>query len=298
MQWQTPTPALRALPVTPGSENTGTEASAANGTPSTGSPSDSSNARKFYTISVGLREAYDSNRGTSNNEGQGAFGTSIQASVLASHAFSEDQLTLAYTFSVNYYETATDSGEDVVGSDTQNLQMNHDLNLREIHTFSERTQLTIGDDFTYGIEPQIYENAGTPFNNGEHITNLFSANLSYQWTPRVGLIGTYANTYVNYFDQLVADEQNNVEQSMSGTASVSVLPKLSATFGVIVDDAVYETAERGYIDFTGFGGAQWQVNPDLSVSGRAGATFLSPQVGEEVISPYILASLSWDPDSA
>ena len=290
--FQAPTPSLRALPV---ESAAGTSDSApTSGNSQIGSPTDASTIRKFYTFAVGLRAVYDTNYGTTNSGNSGQYGTSIVASVLLDHEFPEDSITASYTFTGTYFLDETSSSNQA-GSDTQSLDLTHTLLAKDTHTFSERTVLSLAEQLTYGVEPDIYDNVGTPFNNGSHLTNQFSSSLTYQYTPRVGFSAGYSNIISRYDDQIVGDDQNSVQQSASGSINYSVAPKVSLSLGGMLDQIEYETADRGYVDFTGFGGAQWQVNPGLSVSGRAGATFFHPEVGEDTIIPYAGLSIGWSP---
>ena len=65
--------------------------------------------------------------------------------------------------------------------------------------------------------------------------------------------------------------------------------------GGIFDQIDYSQNARGYTSYTGFGGAQWQALPTLSVSGRLGASYTEQAQTQQSaqLSPYGDLSIAW-----
>jgi hypothetical protein len=277
------TPSLRALPVD-----------------STGGGTDASTHRKFYTLSVSLREVYDDNVNTTNTNKQASLESIISPSVLVDFPTPDGDFSGRYTFGLTYYATPPNSsngnGSSPTNSTTSNgsLEMSHDLVLQFTHNFSSRFQLSMAEELRYQIEPNILQSVGTNYQDGAYLTNVLNGNLYAQWTPKVSTVISYGNTVVRYDDSTVGDQQNSVENTGSFTASYALLPKFSASLGTQIDDITYQSGDRGYTSYTLFTGGSWQALPSLSITGRGGIS-LTDTVGASSteVSPYAALSVSW-----
>jgi hypothetical protein len=267
-------PSMQALPASTG--------------PASGSAPviDASNYRKFYTITAELRETYDTNVDTTPHA-QSGYETTISPSILVDFPRENWELSASYTFGlVEYIESAAAGGD--------NLQYYNQFNAQYRHDFSERFSVNASDAFNDSTEPNVFGATGTPYRDGENISNAFTSGLSYQWTPLVGTQTTYANTLVRYLSSEFATTQDSDENTASQTISFSVLPKINASVGGIVDNITYQFQPRGYTDFTAFIGGQWQVLPSITVSARGGGTYtLLGGAGGDSLAPYGDVSGSW-----
>jgi hypothetical protein len=285
------TPSLMALPAPSGTTNSS----------STGPAIDSSNYRKFYTITAELRETYDDNVNTTNINKQTALETSISPSLLVDFPRANSDFSARYTFGATYYSYLGNNAQAInqSGSIGDNVQISNTFIAQFHHDFSERFSLTAAEQFLDSTEPNLFGSTGTPFRDGENISNTANVLLSAQWTPLFSTQTNYSNTLVHYDDSVIAETQDSLENTGSQTFSFSVLPKISLNFGGIVDDIAYDDVTRGYTNYTAFVGAQWQALPSVSVSGRGGASYTQTKEffegGEEQdsISPYAALSLSW-----
>ncbi len=277
------TPAMLALPA-----NTGTTTGGSNG------PGiDANNLHKFWTISVGLRETYDDNVNTSNTNKATSLETSLSPSILVNFPMENTTFTAAYTFSGTYYSQTGGTGSNLQYSNQFSAQLNHD--------FSERFSVNASDGFIDSTEPNIFGTTGTPYRDGENISNAFGAGFNAQWTPLIGSQTTYSNTYVDYLDSAVATGQNSLENTASQTVSFTVVPKISVNFGGIYDTIHYDQITRGYTTYTGFVGGSWTVLPNISASLRGGGSYTTSKqlntAGQYVdvsqVSPYVDLSGSW-----
>ena len=89
-------------------------------------------------------------------------------------------------------------------------------------------------------------------------------------------------------------DQNNVETTGSGSVGYAILPKITVSLGANIDYITYETADRGYTDYTLFAGASWQALPSLSVSVRGGGTYAQTVQSQGSLSPYAAVTISWN----
>ncbi len=261
---------------------------------------DSSNYRKFYTISAELRETYDTNVNTTNVNQQSAFETSITPSILVDFPRENNEFSARYTFGATYYLYSGNQNNtpNQVGNSTNSLQYSNAFLAQLRHDFSERFTANASEQLLDSTEPNLFGSTGTPYRNGENISNAFNANLSAQWTPLFGTQTSYSNNLVRYLDTPVSQGQNSDENTGTQSFSFSVLPKISANFGAIVDDITYDDVTRGYTSYTGFVGGSWQALPSISVSARGGGSYTQTKQSftggtSDSLSPYAALSLSW-----
>jgi len=279
------TPAMMALPVDSGS-------AAAN------------SSRKWWTLSVSLREIYDDNVNTTSTNPQSSLETSISPSLLVDFPSVDGEFSARATVGVIYYEglNGSQSGTNGGGAYNSNsYQFTDELVAQYSHAFSERFNLSAAEDLHYNTDPNILQSTGTNYQNGPYISNSLSGNLTAQWTPLVGTTTGYSNTIVAYEKSAVADAQNSVENTGSQSVGFSVLPKINVNFGGIGDNVTYKaSADRGYTSYTGFAGITWSALPTLTFSGRGGGSYTETvQTGQTQgssgsFSPYAAFSANWN----
>jgi hypothetical protein len=280
-------PAMMALPVDSGS-------AAANST------------RKWWTISVSLRETYDDNVNTTSTNPQTSLETSISPSLLVDFPSVDGEFSARATVGVTYYEglDGNQSGTNGGGTYSSNSYRYTDEFVAQYsHAFSQRFNLSAADNLRYNTEPNILQSTGTNYQNGSYISNSFNGNLTAQWTPLIGTTTSYSNTIVAYEKAAVADTQDSVENTGTQSVGFSILPKINLNTGGIADNVTYKTsANRGYTSYTGFAGLTWSALPTLTISGRGGATYtqtvqtvqtLQGSTGNDSISPYAAFSVYW-----
>ena len=262
---------------------------------------DASGQRKFYTITASLRETYDDNVYTTQTNKEASLETEISPSILCNFPLTGGSFSARETAGVTYYSAA---GSNSNSSGQNNLVGTYNFTDEFVaaytHAFNERFTLNAGEQFRYYTDPSIYESTGTYYYNGAYISNTANAALAAQWTPLLGSSTSFTNTVVSYEEASIAQSENNVENTLSHSFSLTVLPSISASVGGTIDQIDYQDS-RGYINYTGFGGAQWQPTHDLSLSAQAGASYTENnqiagqpnQPGE--INPYGALSFSWAP---
>ncbi len=100
--------------------------------------------------------------------------------------------TAGYTFTSTYYTQTDNTGQPWQYSNEFSAQLRHD--------FSERFSVNAAESFIDSPEPNIYGTTGTPYRDGQNLSNAFTAGFSGQWTPLIGSQTTYSNTIVRYTD--------------------------------------------------------------------------------------------------
>jgi hypothetical protein len=278
------TPALRALPVSPGDIG--------------------ATSRKWYTITVSLRESYDDNPNTTAQNTQTAYETSLTPSLLVDFPMVDGGFTGAFSGNATYYDYVKSSPSTVNGGGAaypSSLQYNGEANGQFSHQFSDRFQLSLSDDLKYYTDPDFFQSVGTYYQNGPYINNLFGGTFTAQWTPLIGTSTSYNNTVVHYFENLVGQSQDSEQNTFTQGLSFAILPKISLNFGGTYDDIEYNAGTRGYTSYTGYTGLTWVALPSLTLSGSLGGTYTETSQATtnegtnptSQVSPYANVSLGW-----
>lgn len=244
---------------------------------------DTSEKPKFYTITASLREGYDDNIFTASSNKVGSFTTEVSPSFLLDFPMDNSDLSVRYTFDSVYFENRKGNQFD----------LNHEFVGRYNHAFSDRFNLDLREQFRYDNEPSLLDSTGTLFRNGAYISNVSSAEFTAQWTPLVGSVTSYSNTLYYYQDQNIATQQNYMENSLNQDVRFSIQPDYTLVFGGIYDTTSYEYLSRGYTNYTGNTGVDWQASPSLVLGVRLGGTITDGDNIGSSVSPYIYTTANW-----
>lgn len=244
---------------------------------------DTANSTKFYTITASLREEYDDNIYTSRYNKKGSFVTEFSPSILVNFNSDNSTFSARYTFGLDYYVSR--SGEPI--------DQTHELLLRYTHQFSDRFSLDVRDQFGYYTNPDLLNGVGTQFRNGGYFINTATADFEAQWTPIFGTSTNYSNVAILYQESDIGNLQNYDENTLTHDFRFAIYPKFTLTVGGIYDNIDYFNYDRGYANYTGDAGLDWQALPNLSAGFRVGGTITVPDGGSEYTSPYASATVEW-----
>ncbi|MCE0499639.1 MAG: outer membrane beta-barrel protein [Methylacidiphilales bacterium] len=239
---------------------------------------------KFYTITAELRETYDDNPYTSTTDKTPTFETSITPSILFDVPMENSQFDSRLTFdATNYAAESSDS-----------TQISADFLARFTHQFSDRFAIDVRDETGYFYEPSLFSYAGSPYQDGNYISQSFSTDFTAQWTPLVSTVSSFSNSEVFYDNSAVAEGEDYIQNSFSQSIGFSILPKYTLVFAGLYSGISYNNIGRGYNSYTGMTGIDWAVLPTMSASVRVGASYTQvDEVGGDTTTPYATASLDW-----
>jgi hypothetical protein len=244
---------------------------------------DTANGPKFYTITASLRGEYDDNVYTSRYNKLGSFVMEFSPSILVNFSSETSTFSARYTFGLDYY--ANRPG--------QPIDQSHELLVRYTHQFNDRFSIDLRDQIGYYTNPDLLNSVGTVFRNGAYFVNTATADFEAQWTPTFSTSTNYSNVAILYEDSEIAQYQNFDENTLTHDFRFAVLPKFNFTIGGIVDDVDYFQVDRGYTNYTGDVGLDWQALPNLSASVRVGATLTASNSESTFLSPYASATVDW-----
>lgn len=245
---------------------------------------DLSNGIKPFTITATLREEYDDNIFTAKTGRVGSFKTDFSPSVLVDLPMEDSDFSARYTFGLVYYSNRPGNSTDT----SQNFVAQYK------HSFSDRFNLNLAEQFLYSTEPSLLTSTGTLYRSGAYYVNTINAGFNAQWTPLFGTTSTFSNTVVRYEENTQAIEQNSIENTGAQNFNFAILPKITAVVGGIIDDITYQSLSRGYTNYTGNAGIDWQALPTLSLGARVGGSYTQPHAySSGTTSPYGALTVSW-----
>ena len=195
----------------------------------------------------------------------------------------DSDFSARYTFDLTYFSHRQGNSFDFT----------HEFVAQYRHSFSDRFGLNVAEQFRYYTEPSLLDSTGTLFRNGAYISNTVNGAFNAQWTPLFGTVTTYSNTIVKYEDGSIALEQDNMENTGTQSFSFAILPKVNFVFGGIVDNITYDDINRGYTNYTGDAGLDWQALPSLTLGGRVGGSITDTDQSGTSASPYAAVTLGW-----
>jgi hypothetical protein len=249
-----------------------------------GLSSELSDMKRYFTITADLREQYDDNINTSKNNRVGSFEEIISPSILFSYPMDNSTFDARYTFGLTYYNhTAGGSQYD----------QDHDVVLRYNHAFSDRFNLDLRDDGGYHTDPSLLQSIGTVNRAGGYYSNIATAEFTAQWTPLFGTVTSYSNNFITYEDQQIGNSQDSDENTASQDFRFAFWPSVTFAVGAIYDNISYFDTNRGFSNYTGDTGLDWQVLPSVSVGFRIGGSITTTDNGPTSESPYASANANW-----
>jgi hypothetical protein len=277
-------------------------------------------AGRPWSLSATLRGFYDDNLNTTPSDKVQAWGVEVSPALVISYPWEQTTLDFAYIYSFKDYDHRP-------AGNTANYDQTHTLSASLLHSFNERSQLSVKDSFVIGQEPDILR-AGNTFDtfqriSGDNQRNYGAINYDGRFSRQLGYEIGYANTYYNYDNQgPIIDPFGNVTPSYSGLldrlehvihldARWQVKPQTVAVVGYQFREMDYTGDEiiglddsgnfmmsdvRNSRSHYGYVGVDHVFRPDLSGSLRAGARYsdyFNNPFDQNGVSPYALASMKY-----
>jgi hypothetical protein len=243
--------------------------------------------KRFFTFTVDVREVYDDNIFDAHNgpEKIASFKEEIIPSILFSYPMENSTFDARYTFTGTHYdhrpgESSWDQDQEVV--------------LRYNHAFSDRFNLDLRDDGGYHVDPSLLDALGSTGREGPYYSNIFTGELTAQWTPLFGTVTSYSNNFITYQNQDIGEEQDSDENTFSQDFRFAFWPTVTLAVGGIYDSIDYLHSDRGFANYTGNVGLDWQALPSLSLGFRVGGSITEiNQGGGSSETPYASANINW-----
>ena len=280
-----PTPGSNASnPTTPGA--TGGAATTVSQADTGGGLSETiADFKKYFTVTADLREEYDDNIYTSNGPNKvSSLKEIISPSLLFSYPMDNSTFDARYTFGLTHYDHRPGSPFD----------QDHDVVLRYNHAFSDRFNLDLRDDGGYHNDPSLQDSLGGVLREGAYYSNIATAEFTAQWTPLFGTVTSYSNNFIRYENSTIGDSQDSDENTVSQDFRFAFWPTVTFAVGAIYDNITYQSTGRGFSNYTGNVGLDYQALPSLSLGFRVGGSITEvDEDNSSSESPYASANINW-----
>jgi hypothetical protein len=241
--------------------------------------------KKYFTVTMDVREEYDDNIYTTNNNKVSSLKEEITPSILFSYPMENGTFDARYTFGLTYYNHSPNG---------QHTDQDHDIVLRYNHSFSDRFNLDLRDDGGYHVDPALLDSIGTVNREGGYYDNIFTGEFTAQWTPLFGTVTSYSNDFIEYENGDIGTDEDSDENTISQDFRFAFWPTVTFAAGVIYDNIDYFQSDRGYTSYTGNVGLDWQALPSLSLGFRVGGSITELNQGSgTATSPYASANINW-----
>ena len=190
-----------------------------------------------------------------------------------------------YTAGITYFNHSNND---------EKVDQDHDVVLRYNKSFSDRFNIDLRDDGGYHIDPALLNGIGTVTRQGGYYDNIFTGEFNAQWTPLFGTVTSFSNNYIYYENGDTGREEDSDENTFSQDFRFAFWPTVTFSAGLIADDQDYFYSSRGYANYTGNVGLDWQALPSVSLGFRIGGSITElNQGGGTSTSPFASLNANW-----
>jgi len=153
-------------------------------------------ASKIWSVSGTLRGFYDDNYTTSHSDSSGkraSWGFEFSPSIDLLVPLQQTELGLRYTYGLYYYQDRQNQGADPI-------DQSHEADLWIDHSFTERWEGKVQDDFSVSQEPQLSSTpTALPYRvEGNNIQNVGTVSVHTDWSMLFSTDVAYESHFVQY----------------------------------------------------------------------------------------------------
>jgi hypothetical protein len=240
--------------------------------------------QKNFAYGLTLRESYDSNIFTSQDEQVDSFVTTVIPDFHYAWGNPSTDIALHYFYQLTYYDHRPGGGGD--------FDQAHDFTADLAHEFSPRLRLVMHDHFNPGFEPEIED--GARQRNGDYIQNRVSISPSYTLGGRWSVQPNFEHFFIDYDDPDVSRELDRTV--FNSTVALRYNARPQTTVGTYFAHEVtdYEGVNRdATADRFGFS-ADHSFSPRLTMQAQLGveARFYDSSATTE-LNPDLALALSY-----
>ena len=257
---------------------------------------------KPWSISASVRGFYDDNYNTQpSDRKEDSFGLEITPLIAVNFPKDQTYLGASYRYSMKWYEAR----------DNNSVDQSHIATLKADHRFSEKYDIWLDDRFIYSQEPDLVE-GGTPIRtDADGFRNSVKLGFNAGINERVGVGAGYANNWIDFDDEGAGSRSaqlDRLEHLFNIDGRYNVREDLTALLGYQFGLLEYTADELLYSAFGAtemsdirdnyshyvYAGAEGQLNPNLTVSGRAGIQYTDfDNLGEDAVNPYLNGAVTY-----
>jgi hypothetical protein len=244
-----------------------------------------------FAYGLTLREGYDSNIYTRENNVVGSFSTTMSPDFHFGWSNPNTDIGMHYTYSAVYYDRRTDRQWD----------QSHDFNFNILHQFSPRLSVSLTDNFSPGFEPDL--DTGTSQRSADYIQNRATVEGTYALSSRWDLTLSASHFFIRYDDNTslaflpgtpIAQTMNR--QSVDVHTFVKYKPRSTTTvaLGLGYQATNYEGKDRSNSGESFSLGVRHSFSPRLGADATIGGVVQTfNAVGGTSLNPDVSAGLNY-----
>lgn len=237
-----------------------------------------------FHVSVSVREGYDDNVYTTNQNRVGSFFTN--ASAVLDYRFGSPRTRFdlqAVAGGTYYYNRPFGQAYDI----------NTSLSLDLEHHATPRLTLSATSYLTYQTEPDLNTGFGINRRAGNYFYTVDKFTLAYQWAPRFSTATSYTFGAIKYDDSNIGAFEDRFEHTFGNEFRFLVLPTTTLVGEYRFQIIDFDVAARDSTSHFLLAGVDHTFNPRFNVSIRGGAEIRQIDNFGERTSPYAESTLRY-----
>lgn len=241
-------------------------------------------ARSPFRVSVSVREGYDDNVYTTNQNRVDSFFTNGNVVIGYKFGDARTRLDLEVSGGATYYYDRPFG---------QQYDVNSGLTLTISHQATPRLGLAAAAFLAYQSEPDFNTGFGVNRRSGNYFYTNDKFSTSYQWTPRFSTVSSYTLGVIQYEDSSIGAYEDRFEHTFGNEFRYLVLPTTTLVGEYRFELIDFDTAPRDSLTHFVLAGLDHSFSPHFNVSLRGGAQFREFDNFDERTSPYGEATLNY-----
>ncbi|CAN5402468.1 hypothetical protein BH20VER3_BH20VER3_01120 [soil metagenome] len=241
-------------------------------------------ARAPFRVSLSVREGYDDNVYTTNQNTIASFYTS--GNVVFDYKFGNARTKVALeAFGGLTYYYNRPFGQEYDISSGFSLSLSHQA--------TPRLGFAANIYMAYQSEPDFNTGFGINRRSGNYFYTSDKFSISYQWAPRFSTVTSYTLGVVNYEESAVAAYEDRFEHTFGNEFRYLLLPTTTVVGEYRYQIIAFDTALRDSTTHFVLGGGDHSFNPRFNISVRGGVQFREFEEFGDRTSPYGEATLNY-----
>lgn len=188
---------------------------------------------KPFTLTLAVREGYDSNVYTSSSNPESSFYTNFGAGINYSFGSPRLQLGAALNGGLTYYYTRPGDSVDFNGS----------FSLSAMYRATPRLSINIATSTAYLSQPDVSIVGGPNRQEGDYLYSNTSISAAYQFTEIISTVTSYNFTALYYLDNDLNQSQGNISQTFAQSINWLWKPKTTLLAEYRINAITYYSAD-------------------------------------------------------
>ncbi len=211
--------------------------------------------RSPFHVSVAVREGYDDNVYTTDQQPVGSFFTNGNVVIDYKFGNARTRLDLEASGGATYYYNRPFG---------QEYDINSGLTLTVSHQATPRLGLAAATYLTYRSEPDFNTGIGINRRSGNYFYTNDKFSIAYQWAPRFSTVTSYTLGVINYEDSAISTYEDRLEHTFGNEFRYLLLPTTTLVGEYRFEIIDYDTAPNNSMSHFVLAGLDHSFNPHFT----------------------------------